>query len=216
MANPKRRTTKEKEETIKEDQTKVRKKAKETKGKKPLRDKIKYELAEIKNRQAQIKRHIRDKVFRKYGFNVNLSLSNHKNVIKIYSDMPWWYCRMKPSNSALHDLTEDNLIPSGAQSVLGLGKSFIPIPDMTTHRGIAKKALGGLLRSANWKCFFAGLDNTLPDSKLFVPSKKSPPLPPYEVDRRMQDFFCQVSKMFHSKKSKSNLLPFQSRMFADI
>ena len=32
----------------------------------------------------------------------------------------------------------------------------------------------------------------------------------------MQDLFCQVSKMFHSRKSKSNLLPFQSRIFADI
>ena len=130
--------------------------------------------------------------------------------------MPLWYCRMKPSNSALHDLTENNLIPRGAQSVLGLGKSFIPIPDMTTDRGTAKKALGGLMNSANWKCFFAGLDNTLPDTKLFVPSKKKSPLPPYEVDRRMQDFFCQVSKMFYARKSKNNLLPFQRRMLADI
>ena len=72
------------------------------------------------------------------------------------------------------------------------------------------------MRAAHWKCWFAKLDNTLPESKLFVPSKKNPQLPPYKVDRRFQDFFCQVSKTFHARKSKSNLLPFQRRMLADI
>ena len=72
------------------------------------------------------------------------------------------------------------------------------------------------MSSVNWKCFFAGLDNTFPNTKLFVPSKKSSPIPPYEVDRRLQDFFCQVSKMFYARKSKNNLLPFQRRMLADI
>ena len=182
----------------------------------PFQRQIDSKIKKLANRDALIARCINERIVHDYGFDVDLSLSDHQNVIKIYGDFPYWYCLLKPSNSVVHDLTKTNNVPCGAKSVIGLGKSFVPTPKKTTAKIIAKDALDALQRQAYLKYFFAGMENNLPKTKLFVKSPFNPPAPSFEITPRLNNFHSQVRQIFRGHNGRDNLLPHQRRILDKI
>ncbi len=64
-----------------------------------------------------------------YGFLPASHISAHMNVRRVLGDMSPGCYFLKASNSAFHDLTQDQTLPPMAVSLLGLGLKFIPTPE---------------------------------------------------------------------------------------
>ena len=125
---------------------------------------------------------------------------------------------------AFHDLTEHQIAPPEAKSLLGLGSKFIVTPETTT--GSLEKNFQRIQRDFYLSVHFAsdcdddlniwtGTDNDRDNrSKLYVKSKWTPTdldVPSWAA-RRIGKFKRQVQKLFKQRRAKSNLLPYQQEM----
>jgi hypothetical protein len=71
----------------------------------------------------------------KYGFQIDMALTDIENASAILGDLPLWHYISRPSKMAFHDLT-DSLAPfnpSHIKNLLGLGLKFCPTPRHTTN-----------------------------------------------------------------------------------
>ena len=130
--------------------------------------------------------------------------------------MPLWYSSSKPATCTFHDLTSSNNLKSGAASILGLGRNFIPTPRRTTNLELIKEATLDLHRQISWKHFYAGVESDLLKTSLYVKSDNNPPLPGYEIDRRLDQFSRSLERNFRTGSSKANLLPYQKTLLEEL
>lgn len=117
---------------------------------------------------------------------------------------------------AYHDLTDKKIIPPAASRVLGLSLKFIPTPSKTTSIKAAATSAERLLREVAIKTYFAGADidkpgnlsNNRGTTKLYIPnSAYQPPLPPREVDSRLNKFEREIRKLFAPARQPRHNLP---------
>lgn len=142
--------------------------------------------------------------------------------------MPTWYYFSRPSHLAFHDFTLHNKPPKNLRSLLGLGLKFIPTPNSTTKWSKIKKfGLERLQRNIHLRFHFANEttnndDNNSNDDydpKLYIGSAWSPPnwtYPKFLLEERIGNFSDTLSKKFHRRRGKSNLLPHQRRALSHL
>lgn len=131
-------------------------------------------------------------------------------------DYPSWYSSTKPTTCTFHDLTSSNALKSGAASILGLGKSFIPTPSRTTAQEVVNDAVLDIYKQTSWKFIFAGADSDMPKTSLYVNTEAIPSPPSYAIDRRLGEFSRTLKGNFRSRKAKSNLLLHQQKVLEEL
>ena len=110
---------------------------------------------------------------------------------------------------ACHNLTPfKDPVPSYSK-LLGLGLTFCPRPRFTSGKKDVKTIMARLRKDIYTKCHYASLNPEPFDQKmLYVRSTKMPPLRtiPIELKARLQAFENELKKLFHRRRSPSNLL----------
>ena len=154
-----------------------------------------------------------DKVRADYGFVPDLTQSIRQNARRVLGETPPAYFFSSPSNLAFHDLTPAGTLPPATKAVLGLSAKFVPIPRDATKKKEAMESFERLERDFGWRTYYAGDEQEFVRTKLFVKSKKQPPLPPPYVSSRMSSFEVELRKLFGRRpRLKSNLTKFQQQI----
>ena len=133
--------------------------------------------------------------------------------------MPTWYYFSRPSNMAFHDFTKQHKPQKNLRSLLGLGLKFIPTPSLTNcWSRLKQSSYDRLFRSVHLRFHFAGKPpsegTTTYDPKIYVHSTWTPPhwtIPPIALEERLTRFSSALSKLFKTRKGKTNLLPHEHR-----
>ena len=82
---------------------------------------------------------------------------------------------------------------------------------------LIKEATLDLHRQASWKHFYAGVESDWLKTSLYVKSDNNPPLPGYEIDRRLDEFSRSLERNFRKTgSSKANLLPYQKTFLKEL
>lgn len=156
-----------------------------------------------------------------YGFIPDPSLSIHHNARKVLGDMTLACYQNQVDNLKFHDLTDGNILPASAASVIGLGLKFIPTPKFSPSSKDVTLASDRLERDLSLRIHFAGDDgpssfDPSSSSKCRLNSTWQPPLPPREIDSRLQRFTRSVKSLFNRRKGSLNLSLFQRRILDQV
>ena len=112
---------------------------------------------------------------------------------------------------AFHDLTSTNKLPPTANQLLGLGLKFIPTPRINITKTELENTTERFERDIGLKIYFTGDESTDYDpTTLRGKSKWRAPLPPLEIDTRIQRFTKQIEQTFIPRRTKPNLSRLQS------
>ena len=95
---------------------------------------------------------------------------------------------LKVMNTAFHDLTRGKLLPPSTTSLLGLSLKFIPTPRYAPSATNVAPSFDRIERDIGLKTFFAGHDQEKEIPKFQAKSHWRPPLPPRQVDYRVNNF----------------------------
>ncbi|KAL3802902.1 hypothetical protein ACHAWO_004317 [Cyclotella atomus] len=124
---------------------------------------------------------------------------------------------------AFHDLTDGQIAPKAAKSLLGLGSKFITTPKKTT--GCIQATSDRFQCDFFIKVYYAGderrdevTDDTVQRSKLYVKSKWNPnecDVPNWAC-RRISRFLACSNELFKERRAKSNLLPHQEALLNSL
>ena len=123
---------------------------------------------------------------------------------------------LKAMNNAFHDLTGGKLLPVTTQSLLGLGLKFIPIPRYAPSAMDVASSFDRIERDIGLKTFFAGHDRGKEIPKLRTKSTWRPPLPPHQVDYRINNFLKGLRVLFQRRAGKKNLTPRQRQLLTSL
>jgi hypothetical protein len=129
----------------------------------------------VANQTMQIASSATKRQQKRYNIILDPSISPLRNAINARLNTNLRQQNNKPHNSTLHDLTAQQLVPTLAKNILGLGMHFIPTPPTTTTDISANMAR--LERNIHLKVFFThhdteSTDDTMP--KLYVKSNWKP------------------------------------------
>jgi hypothetical protein len=122
----------------------------------------------------------------------------------------------KAMNTAFHDLTRGTLLPVATQSLLGLSLKFIPIPCYAPTATDVAPSLDRIEQDIGLRTFFAGCDQEKEIPKLRAKSTWRPPLPPRQVDYRINNFLKGLRSLFHRRAGKRNLTPHQRQLLTSL
>jgi hypothetical protein len=150
------------------------------------------------------------------------SSSFHNAVRARASSLPGTPILSTPSNLAFHDLTDGQIAPKAAKSLLGLGLKFIVTPRKTT--GSLEATSDRFQRDFFIKIIFSGgdepalADDTLKRSKLYVKSDWNPTEcdVPNWACLRLSRFLNRVQCLFRERRALSNLLPHQEALLKSL
>ena len=106
---------------------------------------------------------------------------------------------LKAMNTAFHDLTRGKLLPVATRSVLGLSLKFIPTPRYAPSASDIAPSLERFEQDIGLQTFFAGCDQEKEIPKLRAKSTWRPPLPPRQVDYRINNFLKGPRSLFHRR-----------------
>ena len=161
---------------------------------------------------------IEEIVSNSYGFLPDLSLSTHQNAQNVLGNMTQECYFTTVANKEFHNLTNGKSLPVAAAQLLGMGLNFIPRPERTSNNKEISQAFDRLERNIGCKSYFAGAidDKDFKSTKLRVSSSWQPPLPPLEVDSRLQAFDKGLKQLFTPRKVKDNLSPFHRSLLSTI
>ncbi|KAL3786063.1 LOW QUALITY PROTEIN: hypothetical protein ACHAWO_007252 [Cyclotella atomus] len=157
---------------------------------------------------------------KKFGFVPDPSSSSFRNAVRARaSSLPGAPILPTPSNLAFHDLTDGQIAPKAAKSLLGLGSKFIVTPRTTTGSLEATSD-----RDFFIKIIFAGgdepalADDTHKRSKLYVKSDWNPTEcdVPNWACLRLSRFLNRVQRLFRERRAQSNLLPHQEALLKSL
>ena len=123
---------------------------------------------------------------------------------------------LKAMNTAFHDLTEGKSLPQTASTLLGLSLKFIPTPRYALSTTDVAPSLDRIERDISLKTFFAGHNQEKEIPKLRAKSTWRPPLPPRQVDYRVNNFLQGLRGLFRRRTGKHNLTPHQRRLLASL
>ena len=151
-----------------------------------------------------------------FGFFPNLTLSIHKNAREVMGGTSPGCYFLKAMNTAFHDLTEGKSLPLTASSLLGLSLKFIPTPRYAPSTTDIAPSLDRIERDIGLKTFFAGREQEKEIPKLRAKSTWRPPLPPRQVDYRMNSFLKGLKALFRRRAGKYNLTPHQRQLLTSL
>jgi hypothetical protein len=105
-----------------------------------------------------------------------------------------------------------------AHHLLGLGLKFIPKPTYTSTTAAIEQMASKLEQDVSIKTFFAGdNDDSSTVNTLHIKNTlRRPPLPPTDIDTRIQHFTSALHDTLRPKRTRSNLTPFQQKLLSDI
>ena len=149
-----------------------------------------------------------------FGFLPDLTLSAHKNAREVMSKISPGCYFSKLTNSAFHNLTGKTSLPATTRSLLGLGLKFIPVPRIAPTAMDIEPSLDRFERDIGLRTFFAGRNQEKDIAKLRATSIWRPPLPPQQVDYRVNNFLKGLKNLFHRRTGKQNLTPHQRQLLA--
>jgi hypothetical protein len=154
-------------------------------------------------------------VYKHYGFVADPNKTTLHNAAIMMAAMPIWFYLTKPTNSACHNLCISNPPPNNYRALLGLGMKYIPTPRYTNSNNM----IGWTDRFRQdmfTKMFLAHTDSSIP--RLYVRSDWTPPirLVNYNLQERVNNFIKKIFELFKKRKARSNMLPFQRRILADL
>ena len=108
---------------------------------------------------------------------------------------------LKAMNTAFHDLTGGRLLPPATRSLLGLGLKFIPTPWYAPSTTDIAPSLDCIEHDIGLKTFFSGHDQEeIP--KLRAKSTWRPPLPPRQINYRVNSFLKGLRELFRWRAGK--------------
>lgn len=160
---------------------------------------------------------------KQFGFVPDPSSSSFRNAVRARaSSLPGAPILPTPSNLAFHDLTDGQIAPKAAKSLLGLGSKFIVTPRTTT--GSLEATSDRFQRDFFIKIIFAGgdepalADDTHKRSKLYVKSDWNPTEcdVPNWACLRLSRFLNRVQRLFRERRAQSNLLPHQEALLKSL
>ncbi len=151
-----------------------------------------------------------------FGFLPNLALSIHKNAQEVMGDTSLGCYFLKATNKTFHDLTGGNLLAPATTSLLGLSLKFIPTPRYASSVTDIAPALDCIERDVGLKTFFSGHDQGEEIPILGTKSSWRPPLPPRQVEYRINSFLTRIRGLFEQRACKQNLTPHQRKLLASL
>lgn len=112
---------------------------------------------------------------------------------------------------AFHNLASTQQLPPAADQLLGLGLKFIPTPRVSITPTDVERSLARLERDIGLRVFFAGDDpsETYEPNALRGTSIWRAPLPPREIDTRIQTFAQNIEQTFTPRETHLNLSKLQ-------
>ena len=123
---------------------------------------------------------------------------------------------LKAMNTAFHDLTEGKSLPPAASSLLGLSLKFIPTPRYAPSTTDVAPSFDRIERDIGLRTFFAGRDQEKEIPKLRPKSTWRPPVPPQQVDYRINNFLKGLRGLFRRRAGKHNLTPHQRQLLTSL
>ena len=123
---------------------------------------------------------------------------------------------LKAMNTTFHDLTGGRTLPVATRSLLGLSLKFIPTPRYASSATDVTPSFDRIERDIGLRTFFAGRDQEKEIPKLRAKSTWRPPLPPRQVDYRINNFLQGLRGLFHRRAGRQNLTPHQRQLLASL
>jgi hypothetical protein len=123
---------------------------------------------------------------------------------------------LKASNLTFHDLTQDQVLPPTAASLLGLGLKFIPTPKPLPSATDITPSLNRIKQDINLKTFFAARSDDEDYLVLRAKSIWQPPLPLQRIGLQVTSFIKNLQGLFARRRSVKNLTPRQRCLLADL
>jgi hypothetical protein len=102
------------------------------------------------------------------------------------------------------------------KSLLGLSLKFIPVPRHSPSATDVAPFLDRIERDIGLRTFFAGLEQEKEIPKLRAKSTWRPPLPPHQVDYRINNFLNGLKNILHRRTGKQNLTPHQRQLLKSL
>jgi len=157
-------------------------------------------------------------VRQRFGFLPNPAMSVHKNARHILGGTPPNTYFPAVRKLAFHDLTSLHKLPPTANQLLGLGLKFIPTPQMNITSTKLEQTTSRFERDLGLKIFFANNDpmETYDPKALRGKSKWRAPLPPLNIDTRVQRFTQHLEHLFCQRKTTPNLTRLQFKLLKQI
>ena len=159
----------------------------------------------------------KQRIYHEFGFVPIPTLTVHKNSRYILGQShPRTYFPLV-QKLAFHDLTSAHKLPPSANQLLGLGLKFIPTPPVNITKIELERSTERFERDIGLKVYFAGDETSDYDSTaLRSKSKWRAPLPPLEVDNRIQRFTKRIEHLFIPRHPKLNLSRLQIKTLKQI
>ncbi len=173
------------------------------------RSQVRWEEMKEANRCKQLTHAAEWRVRSRFGFLPNLTLSAHKNAREVMKSISPGCYFSKAMNTAFHDLTRGKLLPVATRSLLRLSLKFIPTPRYAPSVSDIEPSLEKIERDIGLRTFFAGRDQEKEIPKLRSKSTWRPPLPPRQVDYRINNFLKGLRSLFYWRTGRQNLTPYQ-------
>ena len=119
---------------------------------------------------------------------------------------------------AFHNLTSTQQLPPAADQLLGLGLKFIPTPRINTTSPNVERSLARFERDMGLRVFFVGDDpsETYEPNQLRGTSIWRAPLPPQEIDSRIQHFAQSIEQAFIPRDTHPNLSKLQQSVLLKL
>jgi hypothetical protein len=102
------------------------------------------------------------------------------------------------------------------RSLLGLSLKFIPIPRYAPTATDVAPSLDRIERDIGLRTFFAGRDQEKEIPKLREKSTWRPPVPPQQVDYRINNFLKGLKNILHRRTGKQNLTTQQRQLLKSL
>ena len=162
---------------------------------------------------------MRRTISRRFGFVPDQTLSVHKNARQVLGNTPVTTYFPSVKKLAFHDLTKEHKLPPSANQLLGLGLKFIPTPWTNITPTEREQATARFERDLGLKVYFAGEDTSesYDPKALRGKSKWRAPLPPLEIDNRLQHFVQWIDQAFEQREDITpNMTRLQSSLLKQI
>jgi hypothetical protein len=137
-----------------------------------------------------------------FGFLPNVALSIHKNTHEVMGDTSPGCYFLKATNKSFLGLTGGKSLVPATTSLLGLSLKFIPTPCYASSVMDIAPSLDGIHHDVGLKTFFSQCDQGREIPILRAKSSSlHPPLPPRQVDYRINSFLTKIQVYFDGEQA---------------
>jgi len=194
-----------------------RKKAKATQ--KEITKQVVWEKQQLNIKQSNIVNTTTQRTCRKFGFVPTiLPGAIHRNAQHLLGETHPVNYFQPVRKLAFHDLTSNQKLPLASNQLLGLGLKFIPTPRVNITSSDIERSLARFERDIGLRVFFSGDDSseTYEPNALRGTSTWRAPLPPREIDNRIQSFTQDIERIFTPRRIQPNLSNLQQYILKQL